>query len=243
MISQIDTIFFDVGATLRYVVEDEPFAKEAERQLIKLVQSTEEHDVFFERLTANWRAYRNRAKTILLDCSEMELWTQYLLPDYPVEIIAPNSAKLTRLWRDHDGRRVPHDGVLTVVPELHRRGYKLGIIANTVTETEIPDWLCEDGIVGYFTTVILSSKVRLRKPDPAIYELAARCVGSPPENCVYIGDNPMRDVEGAYDAGFSAMILFEDAGAADREGELPAAEPTHRIRAIPELLDIFSDRG
>ena len=46
MISQIDTIFFDVGATLRYVVEDEPFAKEAERQLIKLVQSTEEHDVF-----------------------------------------------------------------------------------------------------------------------------------------------------------------------------------------------------
>ena len=74
MISQIDTIFFDVGATLRYVVEDEPFAKEAERQLIKLVQSTEEHDVFFERLTANWRAYRNRAKTILLDCSEMELW-------------------------------------------------------------------------------------------------------------------------------------------------------------------------
>ena len=45
-------------------------------------------------------------------------------------------------------------------------------------------------------TVILSSKVRLRKPDPAIYLLASRCIGSAPENCAYVGDNPVRDVEG-----------------------------------------------
>ena len=235
----IDTIFFDVGATLRYVVEDPEFAAEAERQLMELVGATEEHDVFFEKLEANWKAYRKRAKSVLLDVSEMELWLQYLLPDYPAERVAPHAARLTRLWRDHDGRRLAHEGVVDTLRELKRRGYKLGIIANTITETEIPDWMCEAGVADCFKTVILSSKVRLRKPDPAIYLLAARCAGSIPENCAYVGDNPVRDVEGALDAGYGCMVLFEDAGTADREGKAPKRLPDYRIHAIPELLDLF----
>ena len=111
---------------------------------------------------------------MLLDVSEMELWLQYLLPDYPAERVAPNAARLTRLWRDHNGRRLAHDDVIPTLKELVRRGYKLGIIANTITETEIPDWMCQAKVADCFKTVILSSKVRLRKPDPAIYLLASR---------------------------------------------------------------------
>ena len=235
----INTIFFDVGATLRYVVEDPEFAAAAERDLMELVQTTESHDEFFAKLNKNWKAYRSMAKKQLLDVSEMELWLQYLLPDYPAEVIAPNAARLTRLWRDHDGRRVPHDGVVETLWALKERGYKLGIIANTITETEIPDWMCAAGVAECFDTVILSSKVRLRKPDPAIYLLAARCIGSMPENCAYVGDNPVRDVEGAVDAGYGAMVLFEDAGTADREGKAPTVMPDYRIKSIPELLELF----
>ena len=238
----INTIFFDVGATLRYVVEDAEFAANAERELMALVGATEPHDAFFEKLEANWKAYRKLAKKELLDVSEMELWLQYLLPDYPANVIAPHAAKLTRLWRDHDGRRVAHDGTPETLRALKERGYKLGIIANTITETEIPDWMCSSGVADCFKAVILSSKVRLRKPDPAIYRLAARCTGSKEENCAYVGDNPVRDVEGALDAGFGCMVLFENAGTADREGKAPEREPSCRIRSIPELLDIFPPR-
>ena len=243
MNNKIDTVFFDVGATLRYVVEDPEFAAAAEAELMKLVGTTEPHDVFFAKLEKNWKAYRKLAKTELLDVSEMELWLYYLLPDYPAEVIGPNAARLTRLWRDHDGRRVVHEGTLETLRELKARGYKLGIIANTVTETEIPDWMCRDGVADCFKTVILSSKVRLRKPDPTIYQLAARCIGSKPENCAYVGDNPVRDVEGAVNAGFGAMILFEDAGTADREGKAPTVQPDYRIHGIPELLDLLPARG
>lgn len=239
----IETIFFDVGATLRYVVEDPEFAAAADRELMELVGATEPKDVFFDKLTKNWKAYRKWAKEVLLDVSEMELWMQYLLPDYPPERIAPNAARLTRLWRDHDGRRVPHDDVKDTLKELKRRGYKLGIIANTITETEIPDWMCHDRVADCFQTVILSSKVRLRKPDPAIYLLASRCIGSVPENCAYVGDNPVRDVEGAVDAGYGSMILYEDAGTADREGKTPTVQPDYRIKAIRELLDLFPPRA
>ena len=243
MNNKIDTVFFDVGATLRYVVEDPEFAAAAEAELMRLVGATESHDVFFAKLEKNWKAYRKLAKTELLDVSEMELWLYYLLPDYPAEVIGPNAARLTRLWRDHDGRRVVHEGTLETIHELKARGYKLGIIANTVTETEIPDWMCRDGVADCFKTVILSSKVRLRKPDPAIYQLAARCIGSAPENCAYVGDNPVRDVEGAVNAGYGAMVLFEDAGTADREGKAPTVQPDYRIRSIPELLDLLPARG
>ena len=243
MSRNIDTVFFDVGATLRYVVEDPEFAAAAERELMELVGTKESHDEFFAKLEKNWKAYRKLAKTELLDVSEMELWLYYLLPDYPAEVIGPNAARLTRLWRDHDGRRVVHEGTLETLKELKRRGYKLGIIANTVTETEIPDWMCRDGVADCFKTVILSSKVRLRKPDPTIYKLAARCIGSAPENCAYVGDNPVRDVEGAVNAGFGAMVLFEDAGTADREGKVPTVQPDFRIRSIPELLELFPERG
>ena len=243
MNNNIDTVFFDVGATLRYVVEDPEFAAAAERELMELVGTKESHDEFFAKLEKNWKAYRKLAKTELLDVSEMELWLYYLLPDYPAEVIGPNAARLTRLWRDHDGRRVVHEGTLETIHELKARGYKLGIIANTVTETEIPDWMCRDGVADCFKTVILSSKVRLRKPDPTIYQLAARCIGSKPENCAYVGDNPVRDVEGAVNAGFGAMILFEDAGTADREGKAPTVQPDYRIHGIPELLDLLPARG
>ncbi len=243
MNNKIDTVFFDVGATLRYVVEDPEFAAAAEAELMRLVGTTEPHDEFFAKLEKNWKAYRKLAKTELLDVSEMELWLYYLLPDYPAEVIGPNAARLTRLWRDHDGRRVVHEGTLETLRELKARGYKLGIIANTVTETEIPDWMCRDGVADCFKTVILSSKVRLRKPDPTIYKLAARCIGSDPETCAYVGDNPVRDVEGAVNAGFGAMVLFEDAGTADREGKAPTVQPDYRIRSIPELLDLFPARG
>lgn len=235
----IDTIFFDVGATLRYVVEDAEFAAAAEKELMELVGTTESHDEFFAKLEKNWKAYRKLAKTELLDVSEMELWLYYLLPDYPEERIACNAAKLTRLWRDHDGRRLAHEDVVPTLRELVARGYKLGIIANTITETEIPDWMCQAGVAKCFKTVILSSKVRLRKPNPEIYLLASKCIGSAPEACAYVGDNPVRDVEGAVAAGYGAMVLYEDAGTADREGKAPTLKPTCTIRSIGELLDLF----
>jgi len=82
------------------------------------------------------------------------------------------------------------------VLELSRRGYTLGIIANTITETEIPDWLEADGLTTYFKAVVLSSKVRYRKPGPEIYWEAARRIGIEPAHLRLRGDNPIRDVEG-----------------------------------------------
>jgi len=146
MNKKIEAIFLDVGNTLRVVIPDPEFMAQAKKDLMALVGAQESEEAFFEKLDARWKIYRKQSKESLLEASEKELWTKWLLPDYPAEIIAPISGRLTRLWRDHDGRRVPRPDVVKVVKELSKRGYLLGIIANTITETEIPDWIKADGV-------------------------------------------------------------------------------------------------
>ncbi|MDR1192689.1 MAG: HAD family hydrolase [Peptococcaceae bacterium] len=235
----IDTVIFDVGNTLRVVVKDKEFSAAAESELMRLVGTAEGREAFFARLEANWQRYRKECKHTMLDASEMELWSQHLLPDYPTEMICGAAGRLTRLWRDRDGRRVARPDVKDTLTELARRGYTQGIIANTITETEIPDWMVTDGVARFFKTVVLSSKVRVRKPDPAIYLLTCRAIGKPPENCAYVGDNPIRDVEGTRAAGYGMMIRIDEPDTLVNEPQEITLHPDHTIQNISDLLKIF----
>jgi putative hydrolase of the HAD superfamily len=239
----IEAIFLDVGNTLRIVLEEEPFSTQARQGLVDLTGATEPPDAFYEKLTNRYKALRKRAKEQLIEASEKEMWTKWMLPDFPEEKIAPLSSKLTRLWRDCDGRRVPRKDAKETIIELSKRGYLLGIIANTITETEIPDYLEADGLTGYFKTVILSSKVGIRKPNPEIYWEAARRIGVEPAKCVYVGDNPVRDFEGTRAAGFGMFILFYEPATQAKEPPTNEITPDYIIHETHDLLDIFPPRS
>ena len=238
----IEAIFLDVGNTLRIVVEDAAFQAQARQQFMMLIGAQEPLDPFFERLDARWKTYRKWSFENLTEASEKELWTCFMLPDFSVDKIAPLSGKLTRLWRDKDGRRVPRADVKQTVIELNKRGYVLGIIANTITETEIPDWLESDGLTSYFKAVVLSSKVRYRKPGPEIYWEAARRAGVAPARSVYVGDNPARDVEGTRKAGFAMTIILPESDKLEKESLADENKPDAIIHELSELLSIFPPR-
>lgn len=238
----IEAIFLDVGNTLRIVLEEPEYQQKAMQELMRLVEAKDPQDEFFAKVEERWKKHRKNCKETLIEASEYDLWTKHLLPDYPADLIGPQHGRLTRLWRDRDGRRVPrHDAKETIV-ELHRRGYLLGIIANTITETEIPDWMETDGVTQYFKTVILSSKVGIRKPNPEIYWLAAREIGVEPAKCAYLGDNPVRDVEGTRAAGYGMMILFDEPATTAKEPPTGEHAPDYIIKETRELLDIFPPR-
>ncbi len=243
MQNSIEAIFLDVGNTLRIVIEDEAFMAQSRQQLAELTGTTMSPDEFHALLEERYKILRKRAKEQLIEASEKEMWTKWMLPDFPTEKIAPLSGKLTRLWRDCDGRRVPRSDVSAVVTELSKRGYKLGIIANTITETEIPDWLETDGLTEYIDTVVLSSKVGIRKPNPEIYLEAAHRIGVEPDRCVYVGDNPVRDVEGAQGAGYAMSIILVEPNTLKKEPPRGDIKPDRMIQELIELLDIFPPRA
>jgi len=235
----IEAIFLDHGNTLRVVVPDEEFQARARQQLAELVGTEKSPEDFCEWLEKRYKICKQRAKESMIEASEKDLWTRCMLPEWPAAKIAPLAGRLTRLWRDRDGRRVPRPDTEHVIVELKRRGYRLGIIANTITETEIPDWLEESGLARYFDTVILSSIYGRRKPGPEIYWEAARRVGVDPARSVYVGDNPSRDILGTQRAGFAGTILIMEPETLKKEPFTGEEEPDLVIHQLSELLDVF----
>ena len=242
MDQDIKAIFIDVGNTLRILVEDEPYQLRAKEKIATLVGTAMPPVAFCEVLEARYKVYRKWAFETLRDASEKELWTKWMLPDFPAEKIAPLSGELTYLYRQTMGHRHAQPDARPVVEELHRRGYHLGILSNTITEREIPEWLEQDNLRQYFPTVILSSIFGYRKPGPEIFWEAARCAGVEPSQAAYVADNPSRDVPGSRKAGFGLMILMltpEEEKTKDLTGE---SRPDMVIHTLSELLDIFPPR-
>jgi putative hydrolase of the HAD superfamily len=242
MNNNIKAIFLDVGSTLLMAVKDEPFQAEARAQFAPLVGAQESPEAFFDRLKLRWEIYRQWAFETLVDASEEELWTRFMLPDFPADTIAPLAGKLTKLWRARDGHRVARSDAKPTILELNRRGYALGIIANTPSEHEAPDWLRAEGLDQYFKAVILSSRIGMRKPGMKIYLEAARAAGIEPAHCAYVGDNPKRDVLGARLAGYGMSIILTELAKLEKDPPTPETKPDLVIESLGELLNIFPCR-
>jgi FMN phosphatase YigB (HAD superfamily) len=91
----------------------------------------------------------------------------------------------------------------------------------------------------YFKSVVLSSVLGIRKPDPAIYLEAARIAGVAPAKCAYVGDNLKRDVTGARAAGFGMVIIMISLEKLAEGTITDENRPDVIIHDFKELLDIF----
>jgi putative hydrolase of the HAD superfamily len=238
----IDAIFLDVGNTLRILIPDEPHQDQARRMIADLVGTQASPDDFCAEVDKRYKVYRKWAFEQMVEASEVELWTRWLAPEFPADRIAPVAVELTYQYRQSMGRRVVAEDGKQVIIELDRRGYILGIISNVITSQEIPDWLEADGLTRYFKSVALSSVLGIRKPAVSIYHTAARLAGVEPCHCVYVGDNPKRDVVGTRDAGFGMVIILLDAQGEDTTPLDQESQPDLIIHKLSDLLDVFPPR-
>ena len=239
MINPIEAIFIDLGNTLRMLVKDEQYQSAARQKIAALVGSLESPETLCQRLDERYKVYRKWAFETWIEAPESELWTRWLLPEYPPELISPLAVELTFQFRQSMGKRVMVKDAREVVAELCQRGYRLGIISNVITSQEIPDWLAAEDLNKYFKAMVLSSHFGRRKPDPEVYWEAARRIGVPPERCVYVGDNPKRDVVGTRNAGFGMVILMIDRVEYDQEPPEGENKPDLVIHEFKQLLEIF----
>lgn len=235
----IEAIFIDVGNTLRILIKDESYQSAARFKISELIGSRESPEVLTQQLDERYKTYRKWAFETWLEAPEHELWTRWLLPDFPAEKIAPIAGELTSQFRQSMGRRVLQKDAIQVVSELYHRGYLLGIISNVITAKEIPDWLEADGLSKYFKTVILSSITGRRKPDPEVYLDAARRIDVLPDKCVYVGDNLARDVVGTRQAGFGMIVILISPQELQKNPPTSENQPDVIIHEFKQLLDIF----
>jgi putative hydrolase of the HAD superfamily len=101
----------------------------------------------------------------------------------------------------------PNPRMLAVARRLRAAGVRTALLSNTWGGAEGHD---EAELADLFDTLLLSHEVGMRKPEPAIYALAARRLGVPAEACVVV-DDLITNVLGARAAGMHAILHEADA--------------------------------
>lgn len=141
----------------------------------------------------------------------------------------PSLELLTQFWFDQFGRHaVAFPDAENVLKELSRQNYKLAVVSNGghATRLSILDGL---GFSHYFDEIISSEKVGLSKPRPEIFLHTSQLLNVQPEECLFIGDHPINDVQGAHGAGMHAILL---------EGfHKPTIEIQHKIQKLTQIFN------
>ena len=239
VIPNVEAILFDMNGTLRIREPHEPTQRAAFSRLLELLEKENASDVDWEELTRRQKAYTNWAQENLLQLSEGEIWSRWILPDYPREQIEPVAAELTLAWSERKGRTIPIPGAEEALIELKRRGYRLGIISNTMSSLDIPRSLDTFGWEEYFEVVVLSSSLKCRKPAPEPFWEAARMLKVEPARCAYLGNRISRDLVGCKRAGFAFGIIIEPFGKPRVDEQDQPIAPDAVINSLSELLEIF----
>ncbi len=93
-----------------------------------------------------------------------------------------------------------------LLKELKNRGYLVGIITNGPSYLQNHK-MDTSGLRPYCDIVVVSGDVGVHKPDPAIFTYTADKLGVRAEECIYVGDHPVNDIEGALGAGMKVIRM------------------------------------
>jgi epoxide hydrolase-like predicted phosphatase len=95
----------------------------------------------------------------------------------------------------------PEPAMIEAVSTLRSAGVRTGLVSNSWGTGIYDPRLLEE----LFDAVVISGDVGLHKPQPGIYELAAKRIGVDPSDCVFV-DDLRENVEGAERAGMTGVL-------------------------------------
>lgn len=174
-----------------------------QEQFLKIYRLNNErlwHDLSFRRITAEDLRWMRFSETL----QDQALRDKFpVLTSHQAEALGKEIGdKYLQLYKYH-WRLL--DGANELLSALQGK-YKLGVITNGFTDQQRGK-LNQFGWTNRFHDVILSEEVGVMKPHREIFELAEQRLGTHGGECVYVGDNYISDVQGAKNAGWSAVWL------------------------------------
>lgn len=129
--------------------------------------------------------------------------------------------------------------VREVLSTLRKRGLKMGIVTNAHQPMSMRDSeIAQHGLIDFFPTCRLSAAdVGYLKPHPNIFERALRCLGTSPEETLFVGDNPVADIAGAQGAGLRAVLRVKHPPSPLISGLVVPDGAINSLVELPVLLD------
>jgi HAD superfamily hydrolase (TIGR01549 family) len=156
--------------------------------------------------------------------------------------VPPEHLDVRRLLEAYEWGALEGTAIFPDVPILlkllHEHNIKVGIVTNAYQ----PMWLREVELrdlelLDYFPDCRLSAAdVGYLKPHPIIFQTALDCLGTTPEQTVFVGDDIEADIAGAKAAGMRAVLRLTRNNRHVEAAVLPDAKITS-FEELPALLD------
>lgn len=144
-------------------------------------------------------------------------------------IVAYHDAKFTRL--------APFDDVVPALERLSRSDLLLGVITDGL-EMKQAEKLIRLRVSGYFPphAIFISDRIGISKPNPKLFKRACEALEVPPGQAIYVGDHPIKDIDGANRAGLVTVLVNRKGRHASVVGETRAR---HTIQDFGGLLKLI----
>ena len=127
---------------------------------------------------------------------------------------------------------------IPVLEELRRRGYKIGLLTNSM----LPMWMRDVELetyqlLPYFDARVTAADVGYMKPHPNIYHVLLDMMKITPDQAVFVGDRPNNDIVGANAVGLISILMDPP----HLQRELNGVIPDHTITALGDLLPLLEE--
>jgi putative hydrolase of the HAD superfamily len=242
-VPQVKAILFDVNGTLR-AREAHPGTQDAALTAILSILGRESvPDAFWSELEERYWQYGKWAQEKLVQLTEEEIWTKWMLPNEPADVVSAHAPELMLAWSQRKGRVLPKPDAENALRELTTRGYKLGLISNTMSTLDIPAFVEASGWQKYLGVVVLSAFERVRKPAPDLFLNAARAFNLEPDACAYVGNKFSKDIIGCKRAGFALGILLRNLQKPASNDISDGLSPDMIVDSLTDLLAVFPARA
>lgn len=181
--------------------------------------------------------------------SQEEPWIQHglRLSGVPEEIralLGPDILAQYRLAFKHLLETDPRKEELRdTLEQFQKRGKHLAVISNdrSFTPRATLTWL---GVVDLFDHFLTSEEIGIEKPDPKVFEVAAKKFGRPIEDIIYVGDDPIRDVQCAHKAGAKAVLYVPPekyrSSKSWRDYSVSPDKPEFTVEKFSDLLKVIA---
>lgn len=134
------------------------------------------------------------------DITAVEYWTAVVGRPLDSDHVQRLSALDVASWLH------PNTASLAAAARAAERGYRLAILSNA--PTDLADALDRTPWLAPFEVRLFSCRLRLSKPDPAIYAAALGRLGAAPEDVIFFDDRP-DNVAAAARLGMQAHVFNE----------------------------------
>ena len=127
-----------------------------------------------------------------------------------------------------------YENTFPVLRELRSKGFRTAIVSNTSWGSPASLWreeMMRIGLHEQMDALVFDRDVGWRKPAKPIFEFALEKLQAHPDKCIFVGDEPRWDLDGAHAFGIDAILI-------DRRPDTPSEQ--HTIKHLSDLLPTLS---